>query len=185
MITLYHIPSRTSGQDVVTKQDTLARMLSPSRTSGQDVVTKQDIWPGCCHQAGHLARMLSPSGTSGQDVVTKWDIWPGCLLCVHQVGHLARMLAVCPPVAHASHLVQPGFSASCPSSSLVGQRLSGLVVKQSSREREIQGSATGFSGRHTSDLKVGTLLATLADAWCYRASLGLVGQASVDSGLLR
>ena len=45
------------------------------------------------------------------------------------------------------------------------------------RERKIPGSnlacAGIFSGSsHTSDLKIGTPVATLPDAWCYRVSAG-------------
>ena len=38
----------------------------------------------------------------------------------------------------------------------------------------------GFSGSsHTSDLKIGTPVATVLDAWGYRSALGLVGPVSV------
>ena len=56
-------------------------------------------------------------------------------------------------------------------------RLVGLVVRRSPREREIPGSnpacAGIFSGSsHTSDLKIGTPVATLPGAWRYRVSIG-------------
>ena len=56
-------------------------------------------------------------------------------------------------------------------------RLVGLVVRRPPRERKIPGSnpAGGgiFSGSsHTSDLQMGTPVATLPGAWCYRVSAG-------------
>ena len=56
-------------------------------------------------------------------------------------------------------------------------RLVGLVVRRPPRERKIQGSnpacAGIFSGSsHTSDLKIGTPVATLPGAWRYRVSAG-------------
>ena len=56
-------------------------------------------------------------------------------------------------------------------------RLVGLVVRCPPRERKIPGSnpAGGgiFSGSsHTSDLKIGTPVATLPGAWCYKVSAG-------------
>ena len=56
-------------------------------------------------------------------------------------------------------------------------RLVGLVVRRPSRERKIPGSnpACGgiFSGSsHTSDLKIGTPVATLPGAWRSRVSTG-------------
>ena len=56
-------------------------------------------------------------------------------------------------------------------------RLVGLVVRRPPRERKIPGSnpacAGIFSGSsHTSDLKIGTPVATLPGAWCYRVSAG-------------
>ena len=56
-------------------------------------------------------------------------------------------------------------------------RLVGLVVRRPPRERKIPGSnpAGGviFSGSsQTSDLKIGTPVATLPGAWCYRVSAG-------------
>ena len=58
-----------------------------------------------------------------------------------------------------------------------GDRLVGLVVRRPPRERKIPGSnpacAEIFSGSsHTSDLKIGTPLATLAGVWRYRVSAG-------------
>ena len=63
-------------------------------------------------------------------------------------------------------------------------RLVGLVVRRPPRERKIPGSnpacARIFSGSsHTSDLKIGTPVATLPGAWCYRVSAG-TGQPSVS-----
>ena len=56
-------------------------------------------------------------------------------------------------------------------------RLVGLVVRRSPRERKIPGSNPAcdgiFSGSsHTSDLKIGTPVATLPGAWRYRVSTG-------------
>ena len=56
-------------------------------------------------------------------------------------------------------------------------RLFGLVVRRLPRERKIPSSnpacAGSFSGSsHTSDLKIGTPVATLPGAWRYRVSAG-------------
>ena len=56
-------------------------------------------------------------------------------------------------------------------------RLVGLVVRRPPQERKIPGSNPGcvgiFSGSsHTSDLKIGTPVATLPGAWRYRVSAG-------------
>ena len=56
-------------------------------------------------------------------------------------------------------------------------RLVGLVVKASPRERKVPGSNPAcdgiFSGlSHTSDLNIGTPVATLPDAWRSRVSAG-------------
>ena len=56
-------------------------------------------------------------------------------------------------------------------------RLVGLVERRPPRERKIPGSnpacAGIFSGSsHTSDLKIGTPVATLPGAWRYRVSTG-------------
>ena len=56
-------------------------------------------------------------------------------------------------------------------------RLVGLVVRRPPRERKIPGSNPAcdgiFSGSsHTSDLKIGTPVATLPGAWRYRVSIG-------------
>ena len=63
-------------------------------------------------------------------------------------------------------------------------RLIGLVVRRPPRERKIPGSnpawAEIFSGSsHTSDLKIGTPVATLPGAWRYRVSTG-TGQPCVS-----
>ena len=55
--------------------------------------------------------------------------------------------------------------------------LVGLVVRHPPREGKIPGSYTtcagNFSGlSHTSDLQIGTPVATLPDAWRYRVSAG-------------
>ena len=60
---------------------------------------------------------------------------------------------------------------------LTSHRLVGLVVRRPPRERKIPGSnpacAGIFSGSsHTSDFKIGTPVATLPGAWCYRVSTG-------------
>ena len=59
----------------------------------------------------------------------------------------------------------------------VEDRLVGLVVRRLPRERKVPGSnpaCTGiFSGSsHTSDLNIGTPVATLPGAWRYRVSAG-------------
>ena len=56
-------------------------------------------------------------------------------------------------------------------------RLVGLVVRRPPRERKVPGSNPAcdgiFSGlSHTSDLKIGTPVATLPGAWRYRVSTG-------------
>ena len=56
-------------------------------------------------------------------------------------------------------------------------RLVGLVVRRPPRERKIPGSNVACAGifpgsNHTSDLKIGTPVATLPGAWCYRVSAG-------------
>ena len=68
-------------------------------------------------------------------------------------------------------------SLRCNSMFMGRYRLVGLVVKRPPRERKIPGSnpacAGIFSGSsHTSDLKIGTPLATLLGAWRYRVSAG-------------
>ena len=60
---------------------------------------------------------------------------------------------------------------------LMADRLVGLVVKASAQRAEDSGSnpacAGSFSGSsNTSDLKIGTPVATLPGAWCYRVSAG-------------
>ena len=67
---------------------------------------------------------------------------------------------------------------------LLEDRLVGLVAKRPPRERKIPGSnpacAVFFSGSsHTSDLKIGTPVATLPGAWRYRVSTG-TGQPGVS-----
>ena len=66
-----------------------------------------------------------------------------------------------------------------PSSGLTSttHRLVGLVVRRRPRERKVPGSnpacAGIFSGSsHTSDLNIGTPVATLSGAWRYRVSAG-------------
>ena len=54
-------------------------------------------------------------------------------------------------------------------------RVVGLVVRRPPRERKIPGSNPDCGGiflgsSHTSDLKIGTPVATLPDAWRYRVS---------------
>ena len=68
----------------------------------------------------------------------------------------------------------PGTPISFPPSK---NRLVGLVVRRPHRERKVPGSnpacAGIFSGSsHTSDLNIGTPVATLPDAWRYRVSAG-------------
>ena len=60
---------------------------------------------------------------------------------------------------------------------LESHRLVGLVVRRPPRERKIPGSNPAckgiFSGSsHTSDSKIGTLVATLSGAWRSRVSTG-------------
>ena len=60
---------------------------------------------------------------------------------------------------------------------VVAYRLVGLVVRRPPRERKVPGlnstCAGLFSGSsHTSDLKMGTPVATLPGAWRYRVSTG-------------
>ena len=71
------------------------------------------------------------------------------------------------PHSSFSSILPPHFS----------DRLVGLVVRRPPRERKIPGSnpacAGIFSGSsHTSDLKIGTPVATLPGAWRYRVSAG-------------
>ena len=66
----------------------------------------------------------------------------------------------------------------------MSHRLVGLVVRRPPRERKIPGSNAAcagiFSGSsHTSDLKIGTPVATLPGTWRYRVSAG-TGQPGVS-----
>ena len=95
---------------------------------------------------------ISPASQGENQVVVSWS------LSVHH------------PAADGHHFNSklPGVSGDC---------LVGLVVRRLPRERKIQGSnpaCTGiFSGStHTSDLKIGTPVATLPGAWRYRVSAG-------------
>ena len=61
--------------------------------------------------------------------------------------------------------------------SLPRDRLVGLVVRRPPREWKIRGSNPACAGifsrsSHTSDLKIGTPVATLSGAWRYRVSTG-------------
>ena len=63
-------------------------------------------------------------------------------------------------------------------------RLVGLVVRRPPQERKIPGSNPACAGifsrsSHTSDLKIGTPVATLPGAWHYRVSAG-IGQPGVS-----
>ena len=65
----------------------------------------------------------------------------------------------------------------CPGNAIAVDRLVGLVVRRPHRERKIPGSSPAcagiFSGSsHTSDLKIGTPVATLPGAWRCRVSTG-------------
>ena len=107
-------------------------------------------------------------------------------------------LRICTPVATPSQV--PGFMGSAlglvgPVSvyydwiwwkvwSAASDRLVGLVVRCPPQEWKIPGSnpacAGIFSGSsHTSDLKIGTPVATLPGTWCYRICTG-TGQPSVS-----
>ena len=60
---------------------------------------------------------------------------------------------------------------------LIGDRLVGLVVRRPPLERKVPGSNPAcegiFSGSsHTSDLNIGTPVATLPGAWRFRVSAG-------------
>ena len=75
--------------------------------------------------------------------------------------------------------MQYSSSLSTPSSSSSssGDCLVGLVVRRPPRERKIPGSNPACSGiftgsSHTSDLKIGTPVATLPGAWRDRVSTG-------------
>ena len=75
-------------------------------------------------------------------------------------------------------------SLSVDGDSAVANRLVGLVIRRPPREQKIPGlnpdCARIFSGSsHTSDLKIGTPVATLPGAWRYRASAG-AGQPGVS-----
>ena len=54
----------------------------------------------------------------------------------------------------------------------VWDRLIGLVVKASASRAEDPGSESRKHWSHTSDLKIGTPVATLPGAWRYRVSAG-------------
>ena len=74
----------------------------------------------------------------------------------------------------SSSTVTPG-KQNC--SFLMSDRLVGIVARRPPRERKILGSNPAcvgiFSGSsHTSDLKIGTPVATLPGAWRYRVSTG-------------
>ena len=83
---------------------------------------------------------------------------------------------------HAQRNTDTGDNRNCSSCrrlmrSARGDRLVGLVVRRPPRERRVPGSnpacAGIFSGSsHTSDLKIGTPVATLPGAWRYRVSAG-------------
>ena len=58
-------------------------------------------------------------------------------------------------------------------------RLVGLVVKASALRAEDTGFKSRLGLSHTSDLKIGTLVATLPGTWHYRVSTG-TGQTGVS-----
>ena len=65
-----------------------------------------------------------------------------------------------------------------------GRRLVGLVVRRPPREWKVPGSNPACAGiflgsSHTSDLKIGTPVATLPGACCYRVHTG-AGRPSVS-----
>ena len=85
------------------------------------------------------------------------------------------MAASTPSVACCCKLLQDATTVLA--NALVCDRLVGLVVRRPPRERKVPGSnpacAGIFSGSsHTSDLKIGTPVATLPGAWRYRVSTG-------------
>ena len=91
----------------------------------------------------------------------------GALLCMADAEFRMQMMVeavvACPKPEHC-HL-------------FASHRLVGLVVRRPPRERKIPGSnpacAGIFSGSsHTSDLNIGTPVATLPGAWRYRVSAG-------------
>ena len=72
---------------------------------------------------------------------------------------------------------KPSLTAHSLRGALVGHRLVGQVVKASASGAEDPGFESrlrqNFSGSsHTSDLKIGTPVATLLGAWRYRVSAG-------------
>ena len=84
----------------------------------------------------------------------------------------------------ASHGTDPKAASAWQGTLYSAYRLVGLEVRRPSRERKVPGSnpacAGIFSGSsHTSDLNIGTPVATLPGAWRYRSALGLVGPVSV------
>ena len=94
---------------------------------------------------------------------------------VMQSFHLVRL-------QHCVFLVVGCFSTALPLTHT--PRLTGLVVKASASGPEDLGFAShlrqDFSGSsHTSDLNIGTPVATMPGAWCYRVSAG-TGQPGVS-----
>ena len=86
-------------------------------------------------------------------------------------------LSVCLPSLYVCRLlISPPPLLSSPTS-LSPDRLVGLVVRRPPRERKIPGSNPACAGifswsSHTSDLNIGTPVATLPGAWRYRVSAG-------------
>ena len=120
-------------------------------------------------------RLLSKSLTT-LEVVTYYLVvhtGPGLSLCLpgspgqQDRPWLSVSFASTPPASHRS----------CQPLSLPGGRLVGLVVKASTSRAKGPGFESrlrrDFSGlSHTSDLKIGTPVATLPGAWRYRVSAG-------------
>ena len=94
---------------------------------------------------------------------------------VNQCFHVLRVLSTCTRVNIATFAVH--FLLYEEASLCLSDRLIGLVVKASASRMEDPGlnptCAGIFSGSsHTSDLKIGTPVATLPSTWCYRVSAG-------------
>ena len=110
-----------------------------------------------------------------------------CLsVCLSVSLSLSLSLSPPPPLSLSMFLSLPASLSICLSVCLpaclpvclsVSHRLVGLVVRRPPRERNIPGlnpvcAGIFFGSSHTSDLKIGTPVATLPGAWRYRVSTG-------------
>ena len=118
----------------------------------------------------------------------KWQAWSALPASVWQDIRLSRWAALLPGYIQyvdgmfTSQETNKSIMLVKSSSSSYG--LVGLVVRRPPREWKIPGSNPAcdgmFSGSsHTSGSKIGTPVATLPDAWCYRVSAG-TGQPGVS-----